>query len=84
MSIEIPQFTLNNGVRMPILGFGVFQVPAEQTEQVVTDALAADYRHLDTAQVYGPLSNEELVGRALTPVREEPVREEIVIATEFG
>ena len=33
--------TLNNGVQMPILGFGVFQVPDEQTEQVVTDALAA-------------------------------------------
>ena len=43
--------TLNNGVEMPILGFGVFQIPAEQTEQAVTDALAAGYRHLDTAAV---------------------------------
>ncbi|MFF4345937.1 aldo/keto reductase [Streptomyces sp. NPDC001530] len=58
----MPQVTLNNGVQMPILGFGVFQVPAEQTEQVVTDALAAGYRHLDTAAVYG---NEEAVGRAI-------------------
>lgn len=62
MSIEIPSVTLNNGVLMPILGFGVFQVPDEQTEQVVTDALAAGYRHLDTAAVYG---NEAGVGRAI-------------------
>jgi 2,5-diketo-D-gluconate reductase A len=54
--------TLNNGVEMPILGFGVFQVPAEETERVVTDALAAGYRHLDTAASYG---NEEAVGRAI-------------------
>jgi 2,5-diketo-D-gluconate reductase A len=56
------EVTLNNGVRIPILGFGVFQVPAEQTEQVVTDALAAGYRHLDTAAAY---RNEEAVGRAI-------------------
>jgi len=54
--------TLNNGVQMPILGFGVFQVPDEQTEQVVTDALAAGYRAIDTAASYG---NEEAVGRAI-------------------
>lgn len=54
--------TLNNGVEMPILGFGVFQVPAEETERVVSDALAAGYRHLDTAASYG---NEEAVGRAI-------------------
>jgi 2,5-diketo-D-gluconate reductase A len=54
--------TLNNGVRMPILGFGVYQVPPEQTEQAVTDALAVGYRHIDTAAAYG---NEEAVGRAL-------------------
>jgi hypothetical protein len=45
--------TLNNGVQMPILGFGVFQVPDEQTEQVVSDALAAGYRSIDTAASYG-------------------------------
>src|SRR4051794_36424599 len=55
--------TLNNGVQMPILGFGVYQVPAEQTEQAVLDALATGYRHLDTAAAYG---NEEAVGRAIT------------------
>jgi 2,5-diketo-D-gluconate reductase A len=47
---------------MPGLGFGVFQVPPEQTEQVVADALAAGYRALDTAAAY---RNEEAVGRAI-------------------
>ncbi|WP_435175129.1 aldo/keto reductase [Actinacidiphila sp. bgisy145] len=54
--------TLNNGVQMPILGFGVFQIPADKTEQAVTDALAAGYRLLDTAAAYG---NEEAVGHAI-------------------
>jgi 2,5-diketo-D-gluconate reductase A len=55
----IPTITLNNGVEMPILGFGVFRIPAEETEQVVIEAIAADYRALDTAASYG---NEEAVG----------------------
>ncbi|MFF4345940.1 aldo/keto reductase [Streptomyces sp. NPDC001530] len=54
--------TLNNGVDMPILGFGVYQIPPEQTERAVTEALAAGYRLLDTAAAYG---NEEAVGRAI-------------------
>nr|WSX53738.1 aldo/keto reductase [Streptomyces sp. NBC_00974] len=54
--------TLNNGVEMPILGFGVYQIPAEETERAVGDALAAGYRSLDTAAAYG---NEEAVGRAI-------------------
>jgi 2,5-diketo-D-gluconate reductase A len=62
MTNEIPQLTLNNGVEMPALGFGVYQIPAEQTEQAVTDALAAGYRSLDTAAAY---QNEEAVGRAI-------------------
>ena len=62
MTNEIPQVTLNNGVKMPALGFGVYQIPAEQTEQAVTDALAAGYRSLDTAAAY---QNEEAVGRAI-------------------
>ena len=62
MTDAIPQITLDNGVQMPVLGFGVFQIPAEQTEQAVTDALAAGYRSLDTAASYG---NEEAVGRAI-------------------
>ncbi|MFE6164009.1 aldo/keto reductase [Streptomyces sp. NPDC056486] len=56
------QVTLNNGVEMPILGFGVYQIPPEQTEQTVSEALAAGYRLLDTAASYG---NEEAVGRAI-------------------
>ena len=53
---------LNNGVEMPILGFGVYQIPAEETERAVSDALAAGYRHIDTAAAYG---NEGAVGRAI-------------------
>ena len=59
---SVPSLTLNNGVEMPILGFGVFQIPPEQTEQTVLDALEAGYRALDTAASYG---NEEAVGRAI-------------------
>jgi 2,5-diketo-D-gluconate reductase A len=62
MTNAIPTLTLNNGVQMPVLGFGVYQVPAEQTEQAVSDALAAGYRSLDTAAAY---QNEEAVGRAI-------------------
>lgn len=54
--------TLNNGVKMPILGFGVYQVPADDTEKVVSQALETGYRHIDTAASY---QNEEAVGRAL-------------------
>jgi 2,5-diketo-D-gluconate reductase A len=62
MPSQIPTFTLNNGVQMPVLGFGVYQVPAEQTEPAVSDALAAGYRHIDTAAAY---ENEAAVGRAI-------------------
>ena len=58
----IPTVKLNNGVEMPVLGFGVFQIPPEQTEQAVLDALAAGYRAIDTAASYG---NEEEVGSAI-------------------
>ena len=54
--------TLNNGLAMPILGFGVYQVPPEDCERVVTDALAAGYRSIDTAAGYG---NEHGVGAAI-------------------
>jgi 2,5-diketo-D-gluconate reductase A len=62
MTNAIPSLKLNNGVEMPVLGFGVYQVPPEQTEHVVTDALAAGYRSIDTAAAY---RNEEAVGRAI-------------------
>jgi 2,5-diketo-D-gluconate reductase A len=54
--------TLNNGVAMPIVGFGVFQIPPDQTQAAVEAALEAGYRHLDTAAAYG---NEEAVGAAI-------------------
>jgi 2,5-diketo-D-gluconate reductase A len=63
MSTTVPNVTLNNGVEMPILGFGVYQVPPEDTERVVTDALEVGYRHLDTAAGY---RNEKEVGRAIS------------------
>jgi len=62
VTAQVPSVTLNNGVQMPQLGFGVYQIPADQTEQAVTDALEVGYRHLDTASAYG---NEEAVGRAI-------------------
>src|SRR5437763_16115354 len=61
-SPQVPTVPLNNGVQMPVLGFGVYAVPAEETERVVTDALAAGYRHIDTAAAY---ENEAAVGRAI-------------------
>ena len=54
--------TLNNGVQMPALGFGVFQTPPDVTAQAVATALAAGYRLIDTAAAYG---NEREVGQAI-------------------
>ena len=54
--------TLNNGVKMPVLGYGVYQTPPEETEKCVLDAIHVGYRSIDTAQAYG---NEEGVGNAL-------------------
>lgn len=54
--------TLNNGVKMPMLGYGVYQTPLEETERCVLDAIRIGYRSIDTAQAYG---NEEGVGNAL-------------------
>ena len=54
--------TLNNGVRMPKLGFGVYQTPPEETERCVREAIEVGYRSIDTAQAY---YNEEGVGAAL-------------------
>lgn len=54
--------TLNTGVKMPKLGYGVYQTPPEETEHCVTEAIEVGYRSIDTAQAYG---NEEGVGNAL-------------------
>ncbi|MFE2094284.1 aldo/keto reductase [Streptomyces sp. NPDC057580] len=70
--------TLNNGVEMPILGFGVYQIPADKTEQAVTDALGAGYRLLDTAAAYG---NEEAVGHAIK--NSGIPREELFVTTKL-
>ena len=59
---SIPTIVLNNGVRMPQLGFGVFQIPDAETTEAVAAALAAGYRSIDTAAIYG---NETGTGRAL-------------------
>src|SRR5436190_8467882 len=75
---ETPQITLNNGVEMPVLGFGIYQIPAEETEQAVTDALAAGYRLLDTAEAY---QNEEAVGRAIA--QSGIARDEIFVTTKL-
>lgn len=52
--------TLNNGVKMPQLGYGVYQTPPEETERCVLAAIKNGYRSIDTAQAYG---NEEGVGK---------------------
>lgn len=54
--------TLNNGIKMPILGYGVYQVTNEECEKCVLDAISVGYRSIDTAQAYG---NEEAVGNAV-------------------
>lgn len=54
--------TLNNGVKMPKLGYGVYQTPPEETERCVLEAIETGYRSIDTAQAYG---NEEGVGNAM-------------------
>ncbi len=70
--------TLNNGVKMPMQGFGVFQVPdSDVCEQAVADALSVGYRLIDTASVYG---NEQAVGNA---IRKSGIpREELFITTK--
>ena len=58
--------TLNNGVKMPILGYGVYQVDPKECERCVSDALEVGYRLIDTAQAY---YNEEGVGAAISNSR---------------
>ena len=55
-------YTLNNGVKIPKIGFGVFQIPEDKTEEAVLAAIKAGYRCIDTAAAY---NNEEAVGRAI-------------------
>ncbi|MDQ0993965.1 aldo/keto reductase [Streptomyces sp. V3I7] len=62
MSSKVPPIILNNGVEMPQLGFGVWQVPDDEAERAVATALEAGYRSIDTAAIYG---NEEGTGKAI-------------------
>jgi len=75
---EVPYLTLNNGVRIPQLGFGVWQVPADEAVAPVRTALETGYRHIDTAAAYG---NEEGVGQA---IRESGIpREDVFVTTKL-
>ncbi|MBP2329893.1 2,5-diketo-D-gluconate reductase A [Kibdelosporangium banguiense] len=73
---EIPTIRLNNGVDMPQLGYGVFQIPEAETTEAVTAALQAGYRSIDTAAAYG---NEEGVGKAIAGFP----REQLFITTKL-
>ena len=69
--------TLNNGIKMPILGYGVFQVNPEECERCVSDAIETGYRSIDTAQAY---HNEDGVGNAVEKCGLP--REELFITTK--
>jgi 2,5-diketo-D-gluconate reductase A len=76
---SVPTITLNNGVEIPQLGFGVFQIPPEDTKAATLTALETGYRHIDTAEMYG---NEEGVGQA---VRESGLdRGEIFVTSKLN
>src|SRR3954465_632957 len=79
-----PSFTLNNGVQIPALGFGVFQTPPDETVAAVQTALEVGYRHIDTAAAYG---NERGVGEAIRRSgldRDEIFGETKVWITDYG
>ena len=79
MTDAVPTITLNNGVEIPQLGFGVYQVPPEDTADVVATALEVGYRHIDTAEMYG---NEKGVGEA---IRESGLsRDEVFITSKLN
>lgn len=69
---------LNNGVQMPLLGYGLFQVPPQEAERCTSDALEVGYRLIDTAQAYG---NEEGVGEAIRTSGLK--REEVFLVTKI-
>jgi 2,5-diketo-D-gluconate reductase A len=73
-----PEVTLNNGIRMPQLGFGVYQVPEDETQSVVAYALEVGYRSIDTAALY---RNEAGTGRAVAA--SGIPREELFVTTKL-
>ncbi|MEU3840441.1 aldo/keto reductase [Streptomyces sp. NPDC028635] len=78
MSSKVPPITLNNGIEMPQLGFGVWQVPDDEAERAVATALEAGYRSIDTAAIYG---NEEGTGKAIAA--SGLPREDIFVTTKL-
>lgn len=76
--MTVPNVKLNNGVEMPQLGFGVFQVPNDETEAAVTAALEAGYRSIDTAKIYG---NEAGVAAAIA--KSGLPREDLFVTTKL-
>ncbi len=77
--MTVPDVPLNSGTTIPQLGFGVFQIPPEDTAEIVGQALRAGYRHIDTAALY---RNEEGVGQAL---RESDLdRGDVYVTTKLG
>lgn len=78
MATPVPHITLNNGVTMPQLGFGVFQVPDAETSTAVASALESGYRSIDTAAIYG---NEAGVGQALAA--SGIARDELFVTTKL-
>ncbi|GAA1193744.1 aldo/keto reductase [Streptomyces hebeiensis] len=75
---QVPALTLNNGVKIPQLGFGVWQVPDDEATPAVATALEAGYRSIDTAAVYG---NERGTGRALAA--SGIAREDLFVTTKL-
>ncbi len=78
MSSKVPLIKLNNGVEMPQLGFGVWQVPDDEAERAVGTALESGYRSIDTAAIYG---NEEGTGKAIAA--SGIPREDIFVTTKL-
>ena len=77
--MTVPTITLNDRTTIPQLGFGVFQVPPEDTAEVTSTALEVGYRHIDTAQMYG---NEAGVGEALAS--SNLARDEVYVTTKLN
>ncbi|MEU0132679.1 aldo/keto reductase [Streptomyces sp. NPDC006296] len=75
---QVPTITLNNGIEMPQLGFGVWQVPDDEATTAVATALEAGYRSIDTAAVYG---NESGTGKAIAA--SGVPREELFVTTKL-
>jgi 2,5-diketo-D-gluconate reductase A len=75
---EVPALTLHDGVEIPQLGFGVFQIPPEETQEAVEEALGAGYRHVDTAAAY---RNEAGVGAAIAATGVS--REDVFVTTKL-